>query len=318
MAKTKQVAVVAEEPARELSKTIVIDGNTYNINAKTVEKTNHPLVINQITLGDPVPMTFDGSSDQTINIVSAEGGRFTGKIAVPSATAADFEADKQMVVNYNDIKNIVLDQFMNNSVLSTWDGDKLEMGGESASIKSVGIVTGKNDEVNAFAEYNFTKKIFAAFIYVADNGLIYFGNADSKNVTVVELSAKNAVHADEADQADHADKADIADKLATARTIRTNLGSTSTASFDGSANITPGVTGTLPVLNGGTGQTDLSKVSVGHANSATSADAAQKDSADHYIVDYYQPKILTGTVDPNTSTVTAVKNAPNGAIYIKY
>lgn len=47
-----------------------------------------------------------------------------------------------------------------------------------------------------------------------------------------------------------------ATKLATARTIRTNLGSTSTASFDGSANVTPGVTGTLPVANGGTGASD--------------------------------------------------------------
>lgn len=44
-------------------------------------------------------------------------------------------------------------------------------------------------------------------------------------------------------------------KLTTARTIRTNLASTSTASFDGSANVTPGVTGTLQVANGGTGKT---------------------------------------------------------------
>lgn len=44
-------------------------------------------------------------------------------------------------------------------------------------------------------------------------------------------------------------------KLTTARTFRTNLSSTSTASFDGTANVTPGVTGTLPVANGGTGRT---------------------------------------------------------------
>lgn len=49
--------------------------------------------------------------------------------------------------------------------------------------------------------------------------------------------------------------AGTATKLATARTVRTNLASTSTASFDGSANITPGVTGVLPVANGGTGNT---------------------------------------------------------------
>ena len=43
--------------------------------------------------------------------------------------------------------------------------------------------------------------------------------------------------------------------LTTSRTIQTNLASTSAASFNGSANITPGVTGTLPVANGGTGVT---------------------------------------------------------------
>ena len=40
--------------------------------------------------------------------------------------------------------------------------------------------------------------------------------------------------------------------LTTSRTFQTNLASTSTASFNGSANVTPGVTGTLPVANGGT------------------------------------------------------------------
>lgn len=49
--------------------------------------------------------------------------------------------------------------------------------------------------------------------------------------------------------------ASSADKLTTARTIRTNLGSTSTASFDGTANVTPGVMGTLSISNGGTGAT---------------------------------------------------------------
>ena len=49
------------------------------------------------------------------------------------------------------------------------------------------------------------------------------------------------------------DYANSADKLATAKTIQTNLASTTAASFDGSANITPGVTGILGISNGGTG-----------------------------------------------------------------
>lgn len=53
------------------------------------------------------------------------------------------------------------------------------------------------------------------------------------------------------------DTANTATKLATARTIQTNLASTSTASFDGSANVTPGVTGVLPVANGGTGNSSV-------------------------------------------------------------
>ena len=53
--------------------------------------------------------------------------------------------------------------------------------------------------------------------------------------------------------ATHATSADATTKLSTARTIQTNLASTVVASFDGTANITPGVTGVLPVANGGTG-----------------------------------------------------------------
>lgn len=58
-----------------------------------------------------------------------------------------------------------------------------------------------------------------------------------------------------------ADRVDSAAKLTTARTIRTNLGSTSSSSFDGTASITPGVTGTLSVSNGGTGQTSMTSTS---------------------------------------------------------
>ena len=44
-----------------------------------------------------------------------------------------------------------------------------------------------------------------------------------------------------------------ATKLTNARIIQTNLASTATSSFDGTTDITPGVTGILPIANGGTG-----------------------------------------------------------------
>lgn len=77
----------------------------------------------------------------------------------------------------------------------------------------------------------------------------------------------------------NASNAEKATKLSTARTIRTNLGSTSTASFDGTANVTPGVTGTLPVANGGTGQTTLNAGMNSFINSLDVGTAVPKGEA---------------------------------------
>ena len=51
--------------------------------------------------------------------------------------------------------------------------------------------------------------------------------------------------------------ADAADALTTGRDIQVDLASTVAATFDGSSDVTPGVTGTLAVGNGGTGETTL-------------------------------------------------------------
>ena len=69
--------------------------------------------------------------------------------------------------------------------------------------------------------------------------------------------------------------AGTATKLATARTIKTILSSTSTASFDGTEDITPGITGTLQVSHGGTGATSkgatlLSNIGIVYAPQAPS------------------------------------------------
>jgi hypothetical protein len=58
--------------------------------------------------------------------------------------------------------------------------------------------------------------------------------------------------------------------LTTSRTFQTNLASTSTASFNGSANVTPGVTGTLPVANGGTGATTFTANQILKGNGTSS------------------------------------------------
>lgn len=72
-----------------------------------------------------------------------------------------------------------------------------------------------------------------------------------------------------ADTTGNAATATSATKLQNARTVVTNLNSSSAASFNGTANITPGVTGTLPIAHGGTGN------NVGNAVSATKLQSAR-------------------------------------------
>lgn len=65
--------------------------------------------------------------------------------------------------------------------------------------------------------------------------------------------------------------AHTATKLATARTITANLASSTAGSFDGSANITVGVTGTLPIANGGTGLTSAPSMLVNLASTTATS-----------------------------------------------
>lgn len=69
------------------------------------------------------------------------------------------------------------------------------------------------------------------------------------NITTVQTNLTDGL----ATKLDATANAVSATKLATARTIQTNLAVTTAASFDGTANAAPGVTGILPVANGGTG-----------------------------------------------------------------
>ena len=85
--------------------------------------------------------------------------------------------------------------------------------------------------------------------------------------------------------------------LTTGRTVQTSLSSTSSATFDGSANITPGVTGTLAVANGGTGQTAL-------VTAATASTVAARDANANLTVNAVLAGFTTTVTAAGTTTLT--------------
>ena len=93
-----------------------------------------------------------------------------------------------------------------------------------------------------------------------------------------------------------------ANTLATARTIQTNLASTSNASFNGSANITPGVTGTLAIGNGGTGVT----TSTGTGSNVLSISPALTGT----------PTAPTQAINNNSSSIATTAYADRAALPI--
>lgn len=95
-------------------------------------------------------------------------------------------------------------------------------------------------------------------------------------------------------------KASSATKLETARTVRTNLASTNAASFDGSSNITPGVSGTLPVANGGTGATSLDGANIVTKNTQQ-AITGQKKFNDYALVLNDHADFISNDIDINSN-----------------
>jgi hypothetical protein len=293
---------------KELNKTLAINGDTYNINAVKADKVENTLVIKQIGVDIDSEIQFDGSTAGSISIVSAEdGGRFKKTIHVPASSNAEFVNDE--VLNYGDLTGVVLKELKNNSVLYEWDGSELQAGTEGNMTKSVSIITGAAGDVNSFAAENYESKHFSAYIYVADDGNIYFGTSDSDKVAEVKVSA---------------DTANRANQLTTARVLSVDLASSESAEFDGTADAVIGVDGILPEANGGTGVDSLSKATVGKANQLAKScgfitnlgttNAASSDLANGAMVTSGIAGVLqplhggTGTTDLSVVTVgTATK-----------
>ncbi len=243
---------------RELEKVLSIEDEdstviNYNINAKSAEKVENDLIIKIIDkFGQTAEqVSFNGSTMELLELITAAGGKFKGPIRCQSQEA-EAELDDDLILNYSDLKNVVLKHLMNTSSLYSWDHRVLKPSIRRSAVSGISIVLGLDTEKDEFARANMENSALAgclaAYLYWAtDSRLLYFGTADSSEVIAID--------------------AHTAKRLERSHYFRINLASTSAATFDGSQNrlIEPGVAGILPPMNGGTGKTNLEEVTVGQA-----------------------------------------------------
>lgn len=243
---------------RELEKVLSIEDEdstviNYNINAKSAEKVENDLIIKIIDkFGQTAEqVSFNGSTMELLELITAAGGKFKGPIRCQSQET-EAELDDDLILNYSDLKNVVLKHLMNTSSLYSWDHRVLKPSIRRSAVSGISIVLGLDTEKDEFARANMENSALAgclaAYLYWAtDSRLLYFGTADSSEVIAID--------------------AHTAKRLERSHYFRINLASTSAATFDGSQNrlIEPGVAGILPPMNGGTGKTNLEEVTVGQA-----------------------------------------------------
>lgn len=113
-----------------------------------------------------------------------------------------------------------------------------------------------------------------------------------------------------------------AQQLNTARSLTTKLDSTSAGSFDGTANVNIGVSGTLPLANGGTGATTAAQALKNLGVNATAAELNLLEDATSNIqgqLDGKQAKITGGATSIASSNLTvsrALVSDGNGKVAV--
>lgn len=158
----------------------------------------------------------------------------------------------------------LLNQANTYTALNTFRANIIVSNGTTAGSRGQ-IILG-NKPQSATVQANIISSTTGALNYIAtENAGHYFrigNNAASTSITTNESETAILSHnafefarITNVGVAKWLGNANTATKLATARTITANLASSTAGSFDGSANITVGVTGTLPIANGGTGAT---------------------------------------------------------------
>jgi hypothetical protein len=140
-------------------------------------------------------------------------------------------------------------------------------------------------------------------VVTTDTILSLGGGLDSADGNLVTLANEVSNIKNGTTKVPKAGSADKATKLATGRTLGVSLEKDTTPTFDGSANVTMGVSGTLPINNGGTGATTAADACTNLITDQTIYPNAIKVGKDKWAYDFYGTGNTYYGLDMNNSDI---------------
>ena len=240
--------------------------------------------LNNITVGGA---NRDGSG----NVISSyympkSGGSFTGAINTANNTWNSI-GDDVAIGDHNVVGGLGILGLNGNTKIDfckygtpssyksiTYDGTSLHIDGTSNNVTGIVAVanggTGSNNlnniTVGGANRDGAGNNISQTYLPTVTAANTYLSKTEAATIYISKTESVNASNAD---------------KLSTARNFKVSLNSDNFPNFDGSANVTIGTSGILPVAKGGTNATDLNNITVGAAN---------RDGSGNVISSYYMPK----------------------------
>ena len=194
-------------------------------------------------------LTFTSNTDTNVDVSTLETrlGQINSNVTIGNGTGVATTISGGLSVAGNLTVNGTTTTV--NSTTVTVDDPVFTIGGDGTAVndsKDRGIEFKYNDGENRVGFFGYDDSLNAFVVYGAatNTSEVFSGTLmNAKFGTITGTFSGNAT---------------TATTLATTRNFQTNLASTSTANFNGSQNPRPGVTGTLPAGNGGTGLTSIS------------------------------------------------------------